>query len=425
MTMDDAKHNENRDILKDLTETAPEGVAPVLKCYDYDTDGDYIRKKLNAHYKKELQTAADYLKQLPAEFKYKEDLVKAIINRMDNLLLEDCRKCKQYYTVGREDIPTVSCSSCGQGAHDSCYKDLGTILAEHPGLHYQCSRCDSTEVSEPKKKLNIGGPAAAADATVQPQQHTPRSMLADVTVSDHDESEEPMNRIWQRLRRGVCPHGISGLTMFNGHICEFRHLKRCQKFCHYGTDESDGCNKGRECDLLHPILCRFSVQFKMCTNLKCRFTHLTGTKRYRPRDSYCDQQVEMGRHNGRSDDRRHYNHNPHEESHAHHQREGYNRAYPPLPQNQNPRSEGNNSNPSNANLSFLSQLTDTMKEIQKEMKVMYKPYQQPPYTYTNYSATPMGIPQIQTQARPAMPQMFLGATQMANQQYQNPAAVHQ
>ena len=61
----DDHHNESWSILKDLTDSTPEGVAKILKCYDYDCNGDEILKELKKFYKTELQLAAHHLKQLP------------------------------------------------------------------------------------------------------------------------------------------------------------------------------------------------------------------------------------------------------------------------------------------------------------------------------------------------------------------------
>ena len=195
--MEDCHHNENRATLKDLTDHAPEEVGKVLKCYDYDTDGPYIIKELHKHYKKELQTAAQYLKHIPTNL-IKDDLVKAIVSRIDNLLLEQCRKCKNYYSVGREEEPSVSCSNCGQGAHDSCYKDLN--IADYPGIQYLCSRCGN--LKEPSK-VDTGIPAPAADTTIlersSSHSHSSHFMHSDITHDNLDEDDGDHCPICQRL----------------------------------------------------------------------------------------------------------------------------------------------------------------------------------------------------------------------------------
>ena len=103
---------------------------------------------MNKLSKKELSAAATYLKQIPSKLK-REELRDAIITRIDNLLLEECRKCKAFYCIEREDTPTASCSSCGQGAHESCYKDVAITLNDYPGIQYLCSRCGNQNKQAP------------------------------------------------------------------------------------------------------------------------------------------------------------------------------------------------------------------------------------------------------------------------------------
>ena len=57
------------------------------------------------------------------------------------------------------------------------------------------------------------------------------------------------------------------------------HPKRCIKFCRNGKSGKFGCNKGMDCTYYHPVLCKYSVQKRVCTNKECTFVHLKGTKR--------------------------------------------------------------------------------------------------------------------------------------------------
>ena len=133
-TAEKARQEEDRQTLKDLVDNAPtppdtqSPVQEILRSYDYDSDSTEILNSLCKLYKSDLLVAADYLKKLPRSFRYKEDLARAIISRIDNLLLEKCRICKQWYSVGKDDDPTISCSVCGQGCHDSCYNDLCPVF---------------------------------------------------------------------------------------------------------------------------------------------------------------------------------------------------------------------------------------------------------------------------------------------------------
>ena len=264
----DEHHNQNREILKQLHQEAPEEVAKILKTYDYDDEGEVIYKEMSKRPKKDLQLAAEFLQNVSTEEKVlKNKLVKSIIDRIDSLLLEYCRKCKKFYNIKKEDRPSISCYKCGQGAHDECYKEMSKDYINFPGIVYVCSRCEGTS-QKPTPR--------AQEATV-PQN-------PDHQQDDADKDEDGEKVICQKYRRGTCPHGISGKTKVNNEICQFSHPKRCQKLCIYGPHSDMGCNKGRECEYFHPILCRYALKYRRCVNRQCRFTHIRGTRRYRSRN---------------------------------------------------------------------------------------------------------------------------------------------
>ena len=105
MSTEEVHQEADRQILRDLVANAPpyqdnnSPVQDILKCYDYDTDSSEIFTALNKFYKTDLLAAAGYLNNLPKTFKKKIDLVNAIIRRIDNLLQEECPKCKEWYSV--------------------------------------------------------------------------------------------------------------------------------------------------------------------------------------------------------------------------------------------------------------------------------------------------------------------------------------
>lgn len=408
-----ARQEEDRQRLKTLVDNAPTDKAPlqdILKCYDYDTEGSEISEALHKFYRKDLLITADYLKVPSQTYRYKDDLVKTIIKRIDNLLLEKCRKCKTWFSVGKDDTPTISCSSCGQGCHDSCYQNLGKILEEYPGLSYTCSRCDQVEQPDRPKKRE----------SVEPKTNTPINTSSSLNQSIHHQDEDEENEeeslpICQKLRRGKCPHGISGRTLVDGRRCEFRHLKRCQYYCKHGTDPREGCDRGRDCNLLHPILCRFSVKSRLCTNLQCKFTHLTGTKRYRPRNQVHD----YGRQN---EDNYQFNHQDRPNQNNYQSQVGNSsralgRNEPPQLANSFQNQAQNKPNQD----SFLEQLFQQMQDMQREfreVKELVKPrsttWQQPllpPQTVApQYQAVnqtrPVLVPQTMQMQQIQQPQMI-------------------
>ena len=138
----------------------------------------------------------------------------------------------------------------------------------------------------------------------------------------------------------------------------------------------------------------------MCTNLKCKFTHLAGTKRYKPRD-----QFDRDRHNPHGGENYYSNHeryprqeeserngNDQDRNHYQQQRrrsdtngDQYNRNH------MNPHAAP----PKSPDMSFLSKLADQMNQIQeqiKEVREMYKPQTYPQYPWHQ---TQMQIPQYQ------------------------------
>ena len=415
--MEDSHHNENRQIIQDLVDNATNDVSNVLVCYNYDTDGKTIQKKMNKHSKKELSAAATYLKQIPTKLK-REELRDAIISRIDNLLLEECRKCKEFYSVDREDIPTASCSNCGQGAHESCYKDLAITLNDYPGIQYLCSRCEYPNKLSSDSNLNSAEEeeTPASDNThhtesddfqerleeeslqpthqrlahAHPSRDDAQAQINNFNTPIHlrVRTDEEVNREggrdyntnntnfdedyegdWrgdytrptcEKLRRGVCPHGISGRTLVNGQECFYTHPKRCMPFCRNGTNSRDGCNRGRDCDRLHPILCKFSVRHRCCYNLKCKFTHLKMTRRYRTREQSDEQEEQHTRRSDRNpqhEDNRDYSHqqrNDNERSDMHQR----NTMTPLATTNQLP----------NETASFLAKLPELFKQMQQELK---------------------------------------------------------
>ena len=65
----------------------------------------------------------------------------------------------------------------------------------------------------------------------------------------------------------------------DGRGCPNRHPKKCEKFCDFGhkSFDTNGCET-KNCNLLHPKLCRNSAKLRECPHRNCHFQHLKGTK---------------------------------------------------------------------------------------------------------------------------------------------------
>ena len=80
----------------------------------------------------------------------------------------------------------------------------------------------------------------------------------------------------RHYRRGNCKYGRKGVG------CPFPHPKECMKFVKHGFDSKTGCNEGRRCKAFHPVMCKYSLHKKVCTNPDCRYPHIKGTRRTQP-----------------------------------------------------------------------------------------------------------------------------------------------
>ena len=72
-------------------------------------------------------------------------------------------------------------------------------------------------------------------------------------------------------KRGKCRYGASGQE------CKFKHPKLCQKLIKFGDKGPNGCQKGSQCELLHPLMCYNSLNKKACYNNFCKYRHVRGT----------------------------------------------------------------------------------------------------------------------------------------------------
>ena len=76
--------------------------------------------------------------------------------------------------------------------------------------------------------------------------------------------------------KGSCKHGQSGEN------CNYAHPEVCRKFTQHGTRKPRGCNLGKNCKFLHPVMYIHSLRKAECMNNRCSFRHILGTKRTLP-----------------------------------------------------------------------------------------------------------------------------------------------
>ena len=317
----------NIDLLNHITDDAPtEEIKNIISLYSVNKDGVEIYNDIKSQPRSSILSTAQHL-NIKTTTGYVTTLAKAIIRKLENFLLQECAICKIYYNINRNQKPIIECKLCGQGCHEDCYSSLIPL----PGIKFFCSTCDDDKqvVEEDLTNQVRNGDASKTNENA----NTDDSRINTALTNDEHLTRENKNQqrpICQRYRRGTCPHGISGEREVDGKKCQFSHIKRCQQYCKFGSGGELGCQEGRSCKLMHPVLCKFSVKYRCCLNLDCKFTHLKFTKRYKQhttnttisdntiRGTVAEEPGDRGQ-----------THNSY--SQAHHSHMGYRNIYDPMP----------------------------------------------------------------------------------------------
>ena len=287
----------NKDIIAQLINSAPsEEIKQVIRGFDVDKDGTDIYNFISQKFRKARIVETALFLHIIADGKTVKVLAKEIIRKIDTSLLEKCAKCLQYYQVETSAISSAKCSSCGQGCHEDCYKELTQLFSEFPGVEFKCIRCTkpigdvAPQPHRPSKEITVTDAEEVDENTTAEEQHDqqghpppPNQQQQDhQPLPDQRQQGQPVNVIpkCNKYRRRECPHGASGKILVDGNKCAFSHPRRCRRYCNNGNHAKYGCIKGESCEFLHPLLCRYSVRNRVCTNLECKFTHLKFTRRY-------------------------------------------------------------------------------------------------------------------------------------------------
>jgi len=246
-----------------------------------------------------LEKCANYMKittRNPGKvYSNKKKLADRIILKIEATFTETCDECQAEYRNKRDDeIPPFTCFLCWQGSHNCAAitekrKELSdNITGDLPlGLVWTCRGC--------RMKNDLTPPTKATD-TIDAKGETPEPVDEEVEAEkDEEERDSPRRNqdlqtsrneatICELYKRHKCPHGLTGKREIEGKPCPDNHPKRCFKYCKFGEKHRHGCNKRKNCDYYHPVLCKYSVRNRVCTNLDCTYTHLQGTKRHNPDD---------------------------------------------------------------------------------------------------------------------------------------------
>ena len=208
----------------------------------------------------------------------KKPLVKAILKKIESLLPQNCGECKAPYITELSQTPLFSCHSCGKPSHDCASYTTMKDSAPFPmGIVWMCPPCLNME---PEPELPKSSDLSEDDVTIVP-------IVEDVASNNNDgsKSQNPPVEVKRKnpnsntkkdicsfyLRR-ECRHGRRGLK------CNFDHPNICLKYTKRGSKKG-GCNKGKDCDYVHPPLCRGSKENRMvCPKPGCKLYHLLGMK---------------------------------------------------------------------------------------------------------------------------------------------------
>ena len=211
-----------------------------------------------------------------------------------------CPDCNNTYSMDLNEQPLFSCHMRDRGAHN-CDK-IKEFHASLPktipkGFVWICPACVGDTVSEGTSTLEPGNLVLQETSVNGAQNNTAlvvdqndTALLAEQTSeSNHsviknqatNSMKTTTTKVCPRYRRGVCPHGLRGSRLIEGQTCGFDHPRVCRKYSSFGSRGPKGCKLDSNCKFYHPILCRYSVRERLCTNEKCTFVHLKGTKRHR------------------------------------------------------------------------------------------------------------------------------------------------
>lgn len=287
--------DQNQDIIDDLALKAGEEIGKIIASYDITKSDSQNLKMFSKESKATLVLVADFLK-VPDMNANKSDLLKSVMSRIANLLLEPCRSCKTYYNVDLDEIPVLSCMFCGQGCHSTCLGAENANLS--PGLFFICISCEEYEL---KKKLAVAPSVKNNKKVMATSAKTSENTMLACQESDVDTSSqaeqtsntsngnstttpEQQKVVCRFLKRGSCRHGITGKKGANSdEQCKFFHPVVCSRSRTKGKCDIQGCTK------FHPKMCYRGINTGKCYNSKCKYWHHSKVERRRPKNDHDGQ----------------------------------------------------------------------------------------------------------------------------------------
>jgi hypothetical protein len=212
----------------------------------------------------------------------------------------NCRICKKWFHLHcvslDQEIADFIKNNKGKGIVwkcDNCIFEqpsLGTLLAKISSLEklvsnkFEVIDVKLSKIYDMSLVEKESDHALTDTKTVSVQTFDLASQITEDTNDENDDAlpdfqPEIRNFTCSYYKKGKCRHGSSGKKTIDGKECKYLHPQKCVKYCRYGNSSIRGCNG--PCKLLHPIICKNSIQYKSCLSPDCTFAHLAGTKRSR------------------------------------------------------------------------------------------------------------------------------------------------
>ena len=313
---------QTQEILGNLLRHANQNQKTVLSAFAEKEDSEQNEKHIYKFLVPQLEETADYLRIITVDrdgkkiyLKQKNLLVKKIVSKIMSLLPVMCLECGDSYATPLGTSSPFNCVRCDRGSH-SCSKvtSFHGLMTDAPlGLVWMCSPClrdlkpetpcptphdslqseeDSSQLGKsvvPTKDAEILSSATCSETTKQAEDKS-------MSMSNRQKDERKVD-ICDLYRKGACPHGMKGTNKVEGQVCQFSHPKGCQKYISFGSRGKKGCGSRSKCQLFHPVLCRYSIKQRLCTNDKCTFVHLKGTRRQKPQNHQIQNEPQKSKQN--------------------------------------------------------------------------------------------------------------------------------
>ena len=399
--------------LGDLLRIADDSPGPkrVISAYKVEADFKKNYQTISRFDRTLLDSCADFLKiplvssdgSATPLYSNKEKISRRITFAIKSFFPTDCQECNTTYKVELDDTdaPPLMCFLCYQGSHNCEQVTNKLPNSSDPliGNIWLCASCHASRnpVEYAPARSHSPSNEEVVEDNIEPAEQPTQMQQTDNSTQQTDNSSQVSNTetsaelphtqndlskdsterpICERLKKGLCPHGISGKTVHNGTVCDMRHPKRCKNFCRNGPR---GCRFGTNCRYFHPLLCKSSVKERKCLNLQCRFTHLKFTKRYEV--SYQNQRKQSSSYEPRKPPLRNPNQSQSRPKEPYTSYDGnpleYTpRNFPALSNESNMPYTKNMQNPSNE----MSFLVEMIQHIKKDLQDFKSSFATPPQT---------------------------------------------